>query len=50
MSKAQSENVSVTASEGIAANDCSRYSIQPTTSSAGVWWLNVWVYTNAYLR
>ncbi len=30
------------------SNGAGDFEIQATTSSQGVWWLNIWVYTSAY--
>ena len=37
-----------TQSSSIISNSISDFEIKDTTSTLGVWWLNIWVYTSAY--
>jgi hypothetical protein len=38
----------LTRSANILSNARTDFEIKDTTSSSGVWWLNIWVYTSAY--
>jgi hypothetical protein len=41
-------NVPVTTSQVIMTDNAASFEINASTSSQGVWWLNIWVYTSAY--
>ena len=46
--KVGTDSSPLTRSTSILSSDSSLWEIKETTSSSGVWWLNVWVYTTTF--